>query len=389
MKKLLLTLICLILITPHSFAYYEYVRKMPVLYADKNANNIIVDLGGKKMLLHYSGNCDAVADSSYATINVRSTLDGLNDYLIMSSYQKCVIDQAEEINGVLAVTYAYSDNRAIVTDERNNKYYIRYGSECSRLPAYKNQNIFLRKYGSNLNTGDKIYLPGKEGMCSIFYTENYETKEESVVPAKTQDDIQRPTAPSNLTTTPGNKSVALNWRASKDNIAIDHYVVSYSKYSFKTKNYSYEEMPNKIKTDSNATNYIVRDLENAESYFFYVIAVDTSGNISSEWSNEATATPRSSIVNWDGTSVPVKLLIYKTQETDKHILFKWNRIPSFVRQTVSLDVNRVRDFSVTNWSRDYIHIYKTDDKKGKSLKLTVRQFDIYDQMFSREFNFLF
>ena len=104
---------------------------------------------------------------------------------------------------------------------------------------------------------------------------------------------------------------------------------------------------------------------------------------------ESNATPKSSIVSWDPERKPVRLLIYKVQDTPDLFLFKWNRIPSFARQTVTLDVDRVRDFGVTNWIRDYIHIYKNADREGKTLKLTVRQFDIYSQMFMREYEFRF
>ena len=388
MKKLLLTLICLILIAPYSFAYYEYTRRVPVLYTDTNANNVVIELGGKNMLLHYSGGCDEVANNSQVMISVRTTLDGYGDNLMISSYQKCVIDQAEEINGVLIVDNAYSGNSAIVMDDKGDMYYIQYGAECSRFPAYEGKTIFLHKYGSGLSVGDKIYLPEREGSCSIFYVDKHESSETEVT-EEPEADIQKPTSATNVTATPGNNSVALNWRAASDNVAIDHYVVSYSPYSFTAGNYTYEEMPNKIKTNSNATNYVVKYLENEEIYFFYVIAVDTNGNISSDWSTEASATPRSSIISWDTERKLVRLLIYKLQETPDLFLFRWNRMPSFVRQTVALEVDRVRDFTVTNWSRDYIHIYKNASKKGKALKLIVRQFDIYGQMFSKEYNFSF
>ncbi len=389
MKKILATLICLILTAPYAFAYYGYTRRVPVLYTNTNANNVVIELGGKNMLLHYSGGCDAVANNEQVMISVRTVLDGYGDDLVMSSYQKCVIDQAEEINGVLIVANAYSGNSAVVMDDKGDMYYIQYGTECSRLPAYEGATVFLRRYGSGLAVGDKIYLPEKEGSCSIFYVDKYESSEEPIVEEKTEDDIKRPTSATNVTATPGNNSVSLNWRAASDNVAIDHYVVSYSQYSFTAKNYTYEEMPNKINTGSNKTNYVIKDLENEEAYFFYVIAVDTSGNISSDWSVEANATPKSSIMSWDTERKPVRLLIYKVQNTPDLFLFKWNRIPSFVRQTVTLDVDRVRDFGVTNWSRDYIHIYKNADRKGKALKLTVRQFDIYGQMFMKEYNFEF
>ncbi|MFB5269427.1 OmpL47-type beta-barrel domain-containing protein [Paenibacillus enshidis] len=96
-------------------------------------------------------------------------------------------------------------------------------------------------------------------------------------------DVIPPTAPSSLKIKDRTAStMQLEWTASKDNFEVSEYLI----------------YMNKELIGSSTTNeFLVQDLEAGKDYSFYVVAVDESGNVSTQ-SNEIALT-------WDGFEVPV------------------------------------------------------------------------------------
>jgi fibronectin type 3 domain-containing protein len=91
-------------------------------------------------------------------------------------------------------------------------------------------------------------------------------------------DTTPPTAPSNLTATPGDSQVSLSWGASTDNVGVAGYRVVRNGTVVTTVNGS-------------ATTYTDTGLTNSASYSYVVRAFDGAGNTSAD-SNMATATPQ-------------------------------------------------------------------------------------------------
>jgi hypothetical protein len=385
MKKFIAIIIGLALFIPYTSAYYEYTQRVTVLSFDAWTNNFTIEHEGKTMLLHYTGSCDDMEEGDQVIISVRSVLDGYSDNLVLSSYRRCAIDQAQEINSTMTVTKIFSNYMSLLTDKDGNEYEIQYNANCMSIPRYWHSEVYFYQSGSTPSVGDKIHLPADEGSCSVLYVKKRLPLVEVEQP---EGDIKRPTMVSEVTATPGNGVVWLSWRSASDDDGVDHYIISYFPYSLRTDTYTVDQMPNKIVTENNATTYKITGLTNEDIYFFYVIAVDTNGNISSDWSPEVNATPKSAIMQTTST-VRTRLHLYKTQETYLSYLFRWNRIPAFSRQTVILEVDGERDFVFTDWSKDYIRILKKDSRKGRSLNLAVRQYDTYGGMFEDEYEFGF
>jgi hypothetical protein len=386
MKKFILTIIGLSLIIPYASAYYEYTKRFTILELNRETRNLVIDYEGKNMLLHYTGKCDEMEQGKQALIDIQGDLNANGDIIIASGEHRCAIDQAEKVNGKLTPGQAFSDYSGLVTDDAGNEYQIQYGAGCATMPRYRENQVYLYQSDPDLSVGDKIYLPRNEGFCSLLYVKKQLPLTENEKPA---GDITRPGMVSEVTATPGNGSVYLNWRAASDNTGVDHYVVSYSPYSLNTREIDFKDMPDKIVTGSGATNYKVTGLTNEDIYFFYIAAADKSGNVSSTWSPEASATPKSSISEENPATGRARIFIYKTAETPSSVLLRWNRIPSVARQSVILEADGTRDFSSTDWAQNYIRVLKKDSRKGKKLKLIVKQYDIHEQMLQKEYEFSF
>ncbi len=384
MKKIISIIIAILILAPSALATYETTQTVDIISLNTSTKNMVIDYQGKNLLLHYKGKCDGMKEGGQVKINVSGELNSNGDVIFIDNYYQCAIDQAEEVNGKLTLNQVFYSNSAIATDENGKQYDISYDARCLSIARYWENQVYLYKAGSNIAVADKIFLPANEGYCSITYIkERYNPSETK----KTEGDVSRPTAVSSLTATPGNGSVFLKWRAASDNVGVDHYIISYSPYSIDTKDSAVKDMPNKIETTG--TSYTVKGLLNEETYFFYVIAVDKAGNTSSDWSPEASATPLSSIGTIDKARTKTEIIISKGAETNTSMTFSWTGIPSLARQTVILTVNGTRDFAFTSWVRNDIRISKSIYRKGKPLKLTIRQYDIRGSMFESSFSFSF
>jgi chitodextrinase len=92
-------------------------------------------------------------------------------------------------------------------------------------------------------------------------------------------DAQPPTAPSNLTASAGNQQISLGWNASVDNVAVGGYRIFRNGHRLTT-------------VGASTLSYTNTGLTNGTSYSYYVVAYDTSGNVSPA-SNTVSATPTS------------------------------------------------------------------------------------------------
>jgi GH35 family endo-1,4-beta-xylanase len=102
-----------------------------------------------------------------------------------------------------------------------------------------------------------------------------------VVKAGAQVDLP-PAAPTNLTATPGNGTVTLNWN---DNNEID--LAGYNIYRSTTSGSGYSKLNVSLLSSS---NYVDNTVTNGIPYFYVAAAVDEASNLSG-YSNEASATP--------------------------------------------------------------------------------------------------
>jgi chitodextrinase len=90
-------------------------------------------------------------------------------------------------------------------------------------------------------------------------------------------DTQPPSAPSNLSATAASQEISLTWGPSTDNVAVGGYRIYRNNH--------------KVTTVSASTlTYTNTGLTNGTSYSYYVVAYDTSGNVSAP-SNTVSATP--------------------------------------------------------------------------------------------------
>ncbi|MBN2087889.1 fibronectin type III domain-containing protein [Candidatus Peregrinibacteria bacterium] len=390
MKKLISIIIGLIIIAPSTFAYYETTERAEVLSINTTNRNMVLERGDEKWLIHYVGNCGDHAEvGDNVVLAIRSDLDGYGDYLKASSYNKCEIDQAEEITGTIHINYVFNNNTmAGITDEDGEIYTILVKKDCTKILGFMYKDIYYKKYDSLITQGDKIFLPRNSATCTLQYVKHEEKDIEDKKIDYTGMDVQIPSTVYDVNAVAGDGKVYLNWKKANDNVAIDHYIVSYSGYSFDASKYDPEDMPNQVIVKEN--RYVVDGLYNENTYYFYVLAVDTSGNMSSSWSTVASAEPRSSIHDINTEYERVSVRIFQLQDTGRSYLFRWNKIPLFNRQSIILEADRgERLFAYTEWGKDYVRILKNAERKGKKLKLIVKQYDTYGQMFTDEYDFDF
>lgn len=246
---------------------------------------------GENYLLYLGKGCGDLEAGQKVNLSIHGKLDYRKDFIKLSALHGCQIEQAEQINSKLYIEKALGKNQAYVLDENGVRFYITY-NYCKYFTRYKRDYIYIRKWGSNLSSGDRIYLPNKDGICSIKYVQ--EIPEKLPKKLKKENDIKVPTIVNRVKASPGNTKVYLSWKAAKDNVGISHYIVSYSPYRLRSKTIPLNEMPNQIQTKS--TYIAMEGLRNNEKYFFYVLAVDVNGNKSSRWSRVKVSTPRATIL---------------------------------------------------------------------------------------------
>jgi hypothetical protein len=384
MKQLITTLsaaILIILLMPHAKADFSYSVQIDEVISKKSVT-ITYPETGDKYLLYLKTGCGIFQKGQSVSLIVNGSLDGGNDVIKEDSIHQCVIQQADVFTHKLYVNEVFGDNmNAYVTDEKNNKYYIVYGANCKSLGGYRNSYIYAFTANDALAKSDRILIPDNGGQCSITYLESVPSKENKNV-TSVQD--KAPTAVTGVKAFPGNSNVFLSWNASSDDKGIDHYVVSYSKYHLDTKGMKPGDMTAQL--ISKSSNLSVTGLENDELYYFYVIAVDTSGQTSSDWSEEVKTTPKSSIISSNNNSGSTSMNIRLALQNSVSYLIRWSPV-SGARQTVIFEINGRRDFVITDFTGNRVTIVKRADMTGKTLTVRVRAYDVHGSMIEQKFDF--
>jgi len=330
-------------------------------------------------LLHLQSGCGELEEGQQVFVSIRGALNSNGDVLKVDATHQCDIDQAEAYTQKYYVKFVFSGNtEAWVIDESGEEYFMEYLPFCQTMPRYLKDNIYILQGSSELAKGDKIYLPNKDGQCSVDYVRrppHFKSEEETPAEETTGADIQIPTTVTNVRASAGNGKVSLTWRAASDNAGIDHYVVSYNNAHLTTKDIPWQNMPNQAETKN--THLTVSGLENNETYFFWVLAVDTSGNVSDDWSTVVQSTPKASVLSDDMFSdgdTGLNVRIY--EETGRSFLIRWNSVPDLNRYTVILETDGKREFAITNFLKQNMRILKRSHREGKTLKLTVRAYSL-------------
>ena len=347
--------------------------------------NIVITYPGdnEKYLLYVATGCGTFEKGQSVELIVRGSLNSSNDIIKADSLHKCAIEQADLFTHKLYVQEVFGENKkAYVLDENGQQYYINYGSYCSAIAGYKKTYVYAFQAGDILSRSDRIILPNKDGQCSIYYLKKTTTVE--TVKTKSNPDLV-PTTVTNVKAYPRNGSVFLTWRSARDDKGISHYIISYSKYPLSTKNVPLEDMPNRI--ISKPTHYNVTDLENDQPYYFYVLAMDTAGNVSSDWSEEVQGIPKASFLTGKTAGESNEMDLKISNENANSFFIEWHPI-SGRRQTVILDTDGKRELSWTDYSKSYIRILKRSHREGKPLTLKVRAYGSYGVV-EEEINFDF
>lgn len=382
-KKLTLLFLAAVLFAP-SFALGAYQTALRVKareVVDHQNSFLLIEDNGETWLIHHETGCGSVQEGDPLTLVITGELDGNQDRMWKGDYASCTVDMAEKINGRLRVTTTSSADNFTSVSDGGKPYRIYYSERCKAMKGLKDHDVYVHKYGgSQLRAGDKFFLPSVGEMCSITYVQSeiYEMSEPSSTATTTVTvDDKRPTTPTNVRAFPSNTAVYLYWRASEDDVAIDHYVVSASLYHrddpvAQDPEIKPQYMPDTVVTQGNRPSIKLENLEPDELYFFRVIAVDSSGNESSYWSEEATAFTKSSIAQTSLENSALRL--FQAQETDTSYLFRWNSLPG-AKYSVVLEADNERVFVSNSWNKNYIRILKKPSRKGKRLELIVRSLD--------------
>lgn len=377
-RRLPLLIVAAALLAP-SFVLGSYERAIRVTatdVVDHQNNFVLVQDYDERYLLHHKTGCGKIVEGTELTLVIRGELDGNREELWKGNYYNCIVDQAELINDTLTViTVSPADNYTSVSDN-GKPYRIYYSERCAAMRGMNGHDVYVRKFGgSQIRAGDKFFLPGAGEMCAITYVMPL-----GVAPPEPEPivgDVKRPTTPTHFRAIPTTSAVYLYWDEAQDNVGIAYYVISASLYHrddpvARDPEVKPQEMPDTIKTETNRPSLRLDNLESDELYFFRIIAVDTSGNESSYWSEEATAFTKSSIAQI--SLEPGLLRLFQAQETDNSFLFRWSDIPG-AKYSVALEADNERIFASSDWRQTYIRILKKPERKGKELELIVRSRD--------------
>lgn len=340
-----------------------------------NRRNILIEHPEtkEKYLIYLGSGCGTMEKGQTVDIVVRGSLNSNLDRLKADSIHSCAIEFAEPYNETLFVEYVFNGNTtARVRDESGAEYFMNYGEFCRSIPRYMNTLVYVLKGDDKLSKGDRLYLPNMDGQCSVDTVTLIPDYQKLPVDQKPSD--SRPTSPTSVKAFPRNGAVFLSWRAAKDDHRISHYIVSSSENRIYTKDLDAENMPNQVTVKS--THVTLSDLTNDRPYYFYVIAVDDKGQMSSSWSEEAIAVPKASIsVDLSSSSVG-DMNLKVSGESSLSFLIQWKPLIGSNRQTVVFEVDGKREFARTNYSGRFIRILKKDSREGKELRIRVFSYDL-------------
>jgi hypothetical protein len=334
-------------------------------------NVVVTDLQtDEKVFLHVKPGCGELSKDQSVTLVIQGTLNGNSDSLKIDDIHQCPIDQVEPFTQKLYIhQFTFGNSEILVSDESGQDYLLGYGELCQAMPQFRDGWIFVLQGDKALAKGDKLYLPDRAGECPIDRLEPRPTAKPKTTPDTA--DHQLPSGVTGLKAILGNQQIYLTWKPAHDDHEISHYLVSYGLNSVDTQTTPTLDMPNL--TQAKSVRLTVTGLENGQNYFFYVAAVDTSGNRSSDWAT-AQATP-SDILTGGYTSPALNLRI--EQETPQSFFLRWDRVSNTTRYFIAFDVDGKRAFSNTHYEDKTLQIRKSDERKGKKMMLTVRAIGLY------------
>jgi hypothetical protein len=336
----------------------------------------------EKVFLHVKPGCGELLKNQSVTLVTQGNLNGNSDSLKISSTQQCVIDQAEPFTQKLYVRqFTLGNSEILASDETGQDYLIGYGELCQAMPQFREGWIFVLQGDQALAKGDSLYLPDRAGECSIDRLEQVTTTRPKNTPDSS--DRQLPTGVTGLKAVVGNQQIYLSWKPAQDDHGISHYLVGYNLDPIKPETLSTQDMPNLTQTKS--ARLAVTGLENGQRYYFYVAAVDTSGNRSSDWAT-AQATPSDILT---GNKVTPSLRVRIERETPQSLFLRWDRISNASRYSIYFDVDGKRAFANARYEGKTLQIRKSAERKGKTLTLTVRASGLYGIIKEEKIEFKF
>jgi len=342
---------------------------------------------GEPYLLHLGSGCGILEAGQTVSLVTKGALNANNDLIKVNDVHRCTIDFAERFTQKLYVKYVFNGNtEAWVVDESDQEYYLSYGPSCSAMPRFRKNHIYVLQGGDKLSRSDKVYLPNKEGQCSIEYLREIRPYRPKITTDPGRDQ-EKPTTVTHVKAFPRKGRVFLTWRSARDNQEVDHYIVSYNKGNLNPKDIPVVNMPNQIETKN--TYLTLKNLTNDETYFFWVAAVDTSGNISDQWSETVQTTPKASILPDPSSPSRYGLNLRITYESDRSYLFEWDEIPGTNRYTVILEVDGSHDMVRTDFHKKRIRILKRPHRQGRPLTFKVRAYSHDKYLGEERINFEF
>jgi hypothetical protein len=324
-----------------------------------------------RWLIRLNPGCSAFKKGQSTSLSIRGDLNGSDDFLTSSSDKKCVIKEAFEYNQALFVDYAYR-NEIHVTDEQGKKWVFFHYEGCAGVRAYLKKHIYAYQFGHNLARGDKLFPPPHSQQCAIKHVEKSLDGRE-VISEPLIKNSTLPTRVTHVRAVPRNGKVYLYWKPAQDDVGVDHYIVSYSKDRYDPTHLTRDSAPNQQIAKGRLTK--IDDLQNDVTYYFYLMAVDASNNASDLWSEPAEAHISSAIMPDAQPDVnPGVLNLRQISESNKSIVFKWERSPNAQRYSILLTANGEKEITRTGYEGSRLVIFKRSDLKEKKLKLTVSAF---------------
>ncbi len=297
-KRALSIIILLFFIAPfatvQASALNNELSESSVIEAIPSARTLAVKFNNELYLITVTRGCkDQLKTGANIQLSVRDHLDGKSDVLRTSTYYQCKIKTAYKINAKLRVKRIFANKRtALLNDATGNLYFVSYKNECRTITSQLNRYVYAYQYNLALATGDQLIIPGNLGNCT-FRTVKKIVREVNKI---TVGDRTAPSTVSHVRAMPANSSIFLYFRKAKDNVKIDHYLIGISRYRINMQSLHRRQTADLPAIFTTKKNRVwMTGLRNDQTYFFYIKAVDTSGNVSSDWSLEAKARTSSAI----------------------------------------------------------------------------------------------
>lgn len=374
MKRLIFLIIGLIIISLPAVTHAKEVLEQTKISAAPSPLNVVLTWPSEnsQWLLKLKSGCSALEAGQNVKLGVTEALNGKNDYLDLGLSRTCGISKAFLFNQELTVL-STNRNQAAVRDQSGKEYSLFHDGRCGDLLNWVNKSIYADQAGSSLAKGDTLFVPGEPLKCSIKTIKKAEKEAKPLIKKSTADTI-RPSDVVQVRAIPRNGKAFIYWKNATDNISVNHYLVSVSRYKIDRKHMTVDSAERQ--RESRETHLSFEGLENDTDYYFYVMAVDSAGNTSSFWSEPAHARVLSSIspdvIKQTGQ---MQINLHLVEETETSFLFAWQAPPTTTRFMVTLTSDSKPEFSIKNSMAAELRIEKKAERKGKKLIIKVNAFN--------------